>query len=71
MKIEIGRVGRVLQGDDAGWYVRVLDESARSGGFIILSSPTPDMTGGFDNWVPDLPALEGFFGEARWLVEWL
>jgi hypothetical protein len=71
MTIPIDRVGRILSGDESGWYVKVMDDDRSTGGLLILTSRTPDFHEGFDNWVEDRVALEGYFREANWLVEWI
>jgi hypothetical protein len=68
--VPIGRVGKIISGDDAGWFVKVLDDSAATGGFLILTSRDDHCVSGFDNWVADENALEQYLHEARWLIEW-
>lgn len=70
MQIPIGRTGKILAGDDAGWYVQVVDDTADTGGFLILTSMKPDMSGAFDNWVEDLDSLDRYFEESKWQIEW-
>src|SRR6185312_11909837 len=49
--IRIGIVGKILAGSDIGWYVRVDDDSANTGGYYIFTAPQPDMRESFDGWV--------------------
>jgi hypothetical protein len=69
-KILFGTVGRIIAGDDAGSYVKVVDDKANTGGFLILTSDRPDMTTGFDNWVETKEAVGSFFAESNWEVDW-
>jgi len=71
--IEVGRIGLIDQGDDQGQQVRVLDDSANTGGYLIitgkkLSNPNAET---FDSWVGSLSELQGFFEESGWLIKWL
>ena len=66
----VGIVGRIVEGDDAGSYVKVLDDSENTGGYIILTSSHHDMSDGFDNWVQDRESLSAYFEESRWVVNW-
>lgn len=70
MDIRLEIVGRIIAGDDAGHYVKIVDDRASSGGFLILTAKAPDMREGYDSWVEDELALQGFFEEARWIIEW-
>lgn len=71
MEIKIGLVGRIVEGDDIGSYVKVLDDSQNTGGYLILTSAHQDMSDGADNWVEDWDTLSRYFQESRWVVEWL
>lgn len=70
--IPIDTVGRILLGDDAGSFVKVLDDSANSGGFLILQSKSETFSKGeiFDDWVEDFQSLKTYFQESKWLIEW-
>ncbi|GGF27966.1 hypothetical protein GCM10011611_37480 [Aliidongia dinghuensis] len=69
--VPIGRVGKIVSGDEAGWFVKVLDDSDATGGFLILTSREDHFVSGFDNWVADENALKQYLHEARWLIEWV
>jgi hypothetical protein len=71
MDIKIGTLGRIIEGDDIGLYVRVLDDSHNTGGYLILTSTHQDMSDGADNWVEDRDTLSRYFFESHWVVEWL
>lgn len=65
----LGVPGTIVGGDYEGWHVRVDDDSANTGGYLILvwseiSSPA------FDDWVESLDALNRYFEERNWLVSW-
>ncbi|NML35511.1 hypothetical protein [Paraburkholderia antibiotica] len=69
-KILFGVVGRIIAGDDASSYVKVVDDAENTGGFLILTSNRPDMITGFDNWVETKEAVGSFFAESNWEVDW-
>ena len=73
MKIEIGKKGLITEGDIKGWYIRVDDDSDNTGGFLILTSPDPDMSSimGHDNWVENEESLRSFFLESSWIIDWI
>lgn len=70
MEIKVGNVGKILSGEDLGRYVKVIDDSANTGGFLIVTATGPDMREGFDSWVENGEMLRRFFEEATWDVEW-
>jgi hypothetical protein len=71
MEIRIGEVGRITAGDDTGSYVKVVDDAANTGGYLILTASAPDMGDGFDNWVENKDVLTRYFIESGWTIEWL
>lgn len=71
MNIQINRLGKILQGDEKGYYIKIIDDLDNTGSFLILTSPDIDMKKGFDNWVKDKRSLERYFMESNWLIEWL
>jgi hypothetical protein len=70
--IKIGIVGKIRSGEHEGWYVRVQDDRADTGGFLVLvsSNPTFESGKGFDDWVESSERLDDYFREAGWTVEW-
>jgi hypothetical protein len=68
--VPIGRVGKIVSGEEAGCFVKVADDSEATGGFLILTSSDPEFGSGYDNWVEDEAALTRYFQEACWLIEW-
>jgi hypothetical protein len=69
--IRVSTVGKIVAGDELGWYVRVDEDFENTGGYLILTSKTPDMRQCFDNWVKNIEDLKEYFDEAKWTVEWL
>lgn len=71
MQIRIGEIGRILAGEESGHYVKVLDDTENSGGYLILTAPAADMLQGYDNWVESKDILARYFEESGWVIEWL
>ena len=66
---KIGKSGRLKNGQHAGCFVRIQDDSSNTGGYLIIvwrDSPIE----GFDNWVENSSDLEQFFRESGWEIEW-
>lgn len=70
MDIKIGLIGRIVDGDEVGSYLKVIDDSTNTGGYIVLTSASVDMSDAFDNWVEDRESLARYFQESRWSVVW-
>jgi hypothetical protein len=67
---KIGKKGRIRSGKDAGFFVRIQDDSENTGGYLILIwQDVPSV--GYDYWVENLADLEQFMREAGWDIEWL
>ena len=74
MKIPFDVEGRILNATRSGHSIRVADDRANTGGFLVYEwwhgSEGPNEQGAFDAWVENEAALVQFFAEARWAVEW-
>ena len=68
--IPINKTGLITQGGDEIRYVRVVDDSDSTGGFLVLLSNNPQFSDGFDDWVEDHDSLIRYFDEAGWVVVW-
>lgn len=71
MEIKIAHVGRIIDGDDIGLYVKVLDDSKTTGGFLVFTSTDQRMSNVYDNWVADRETLSRYFEESGWVIEWM
>ena len=69
--IRVGKKGHIRKGKSAGWFVLVQDDSANTGGFLILTAKDIDFKEGFDGWVENTSFLEQYFQEAGWEIDWL
>jgi hypothetical protein len=57
MEIKFGTLGKIIAGEEAGCYVKIVDDAVSTGGFLVLTSPNSDMSDGFDGWVENEVAL--------------
>ena len=69
--IEIGKVGKILSGEDAGHYVKIERDPGSISAYLILTSDTPDFQTGFDDWVSNSSDLAKYLEEPGWQIEWL
>ena len=68
--IVIGKVGKIIAGEQQGHFVKIVDDSENTGGFLILICEDAELRVGHDNWVEDEASLRAYFEEAGWIVEW-
>jgi hypothetical protein len=71
--IKINVLGKILEGDNEGWYLLVQKDFENTGGYLILISKDPDFASaeGCDYWVEKYHHLLEFFKESRWKIQWL
>lgn len=66
--------GRIINSDKPGHRVKVTDDAEDTGGFLILEwwdKPSDSrQSATFDSWVTDESALQAFFSETGWQVDW-
>ena len=67
---KIGKLGKITTGELAGYFCRIEDDTANTGGFLILCW-LDGTDQGFDNWVECAADLDQFFEESGWNVQWL
>lgn len=70
--IKINVIGKIIEGDNKGWYVLIQEDFENTGGYLILISKDPSFQSGLgcDYWVEKYRNLVGFFNESRWQVHW-
>lgn len=72
IKIELDKIGKILEGDDAGQYIRIEHDPDDTGGYYIYQSTVKDFSSDetFDSWVENKNELEAFFSESNWVIDW-
>lgn len=75
MEVPCGVVGVILNSEKAGHRIRVANDAANTGGFLVYEwwsgSDGPNDAGAFDSWVEDKASLRRFVLETGWKVQWL
>lgn len=71
--IEIGRLGVIERGYDAGFQIKIIDDSDNTGGFLIITGTNLNdkSSEAFDGWVATKEDLQVYFEEFNWVVKWL
>ena len=70
--IPLGMLGRIVNCEGARRAVEALDDSERTGGYLIFTyadtARSPEV---FDSWVEDRQGVKTFFRDSGWQIEWL
>ncbi|WP_309745452.1 hypothetical protein [Chamaesiphon sp. OTE_20_metabat_361] len=72
MSLVIGKKGLITNGDMQGWYLRIDDDYQNTGGFLIIYNSSSNLLSGvgYDDWVENKAALQDFFEESCWTIDW-
>ncbi len=67
-----GKLGKILEGDDAGFFIKIEHDTTNTGGYYIYQSKDKDFKGpdSFDAWVETIENLHGFIKESNWKIKW-
>ncbi|RRQ79473.1 hypothetical protein CQW39_10090 [Streptomyces griseofuscus] len=69
--IPVNLTGRISAGDEATKFVRVEELSGLTPSYLIPLAHDQEFTRGCgDCWAEDFAALERFFAEGAWDVDW-
>ncbi|WP_420320359.1 hypothetical protein [Flagellimonas sp.] len=71
MELKYNTIGEITSGRNTGWYVKLINDRANSGGFYIYEFKTPDGNEGFDTWLESEIDVQDFMEESGWRIEWL
>lgn len=71
-EIRVGEIGEIVQGDEVGRFVEVIDDAAHTGGFLIMTYADENRSPAvFDVWAESMIEVENQFEHNRWKVIWL
>jgi len=68
--IKIETKGLILNGELENWNIFIQNLEKGEGSYLILLT-SPDGSEGYDDWIENFYALQGYFKEANWKIEWL
>ncbi|MEV8517365.1 hypothetical protein [Dactylosporangium sp. NPDC051484] len=72
LDIPLDRYGRVLAGENEGYFVRVcFDAEATRGYYIFLVDDIENPSDGGDYWAKDMDEVANLFLVSEWRIEWL
>lgn len=69
--IQIGKIGQITSGEEGGSYIKIVEDTKKTGGYFILRSIDINFSYVYDDWVEKLDYLPDYFAEAKWIVKWL
>ena len=69
MTIKLNTLGKILQGDNSGFYVKIVPDD--HGSFLVLLKPSLETHEGFDDWVQSMEFLDEYIMQSKWVIEWL
>jgi hypothetical protein len=69
--VQIGVLGRILEGTETGRVVEVIDDGPNTGGYLIFTYADMDRSPEvFDGWVESRPDVDRYFEESGWQIDW-
>ena len=70
---EIGKWGKILDGQYSDWYLMVDDDTDGStGGFYIytVKNPNDKTSEGYDDWVENEETLKRYMNNIKFQIDW-
>ena len=72
--LKLNKIGKIIKGDNAGWYVKVEQDSNCTGSYYIYEFKNKNGNNkwgeAYDNWVESLNDVRGYFYESEWDILW-
>lgn len=69
--IKYDALGKILEGENKGWFIKIIDDTENTGGFYICEFDNAENGQGFDTWLENEEQVKGYFYESGWKIEWL
>jgi hypothetical protein len=72
--IKLNTVGKIVGGDNLGWFILIEHDPDGTGGYYIYQSPIREVKSsseGFDDWLEKYEDIDGYFEESGWEINWL
>lgn len=74
MEIKIGVIGKIIEGDLCGWFLKIKEDFDESGGYLILISKDSNLSKyseGYDYWAEDKNIVKEMINGFKWKIQWL
>ena len=71
--VKLDTIGKILEGDQVGWYVKVEYDTASGGYYIYQFKNKVEQNGlgeAYDDWLESLEDVQGYFEESDWNIDW-
>lgn len=71
IEIKFNTLGKIIEGDNQGWFVRIINDEDKTGGYYIHQFKDMDGNIGFDDWLETENDVKGYIYESNWKIKWL
>ena len=68
--VKFDTIGKIIEGTNAGWYIKIIDDNKKSGGVFIYEFPEINGSEGFDTWLENPEDIPEFINEKGWQIQW-
>jgi len=73
-EIKLNTIGKIIKGDNPGWYLQIKDDREETGGYYIFQFKNKIGNSGlgeaFDDWVENFQDVKSYFNSSEWVIEW-
>lgn len=71
LEIKYDKLGKILEGDNAGWHVKIINDQSDTGGFFIYEFEYLNGEKGYDTWLETDNDVKAYIYESNWKINWL
>jgi len=69
--IVLDKIGKVLEGKQLNWFIKIVYDKERTGGYYVFLCKNKSFTGEvFDDWLLNYDDLQQYFAGKKWKIEW-